>query len=66
MGIDIILKIAGIGLLTAIVCIVLKKRDRDEIATFATLAGIIVVVVLLIDMLSGLFDNLKSLLALYV
>ena len=66
MGIDIILKIAGIGLLTAIVCIDHKKSDRDEIATFATLAGIIVVVVLLIDMLSGLFDNLKSLLALYV
>ncbi|MBR4800134.1 MAG: stage III sporulation protein AC [Clostridia bacterium] len=65
MGIDIILKIAGIGLLTAVVCIVLKKTDRDEIATFATLAGIILVVVLLIDMLSGLFDNLKSLLALY-
>ena len=65
MGIDIILKIAGIGLLTAVVCIILKKTDRDEIATFATLAGVIVVVVLLIDMLSGLFDNLKSLLALY-
>ena len=59
------MKIAGIGLLTAVVCIVLKKTDRDEIATFATLAGIILVVVLLIDMLSGLFDNLKSLLALY-
>ena len=65
MGIEIILKIAGIGLLTAVVCIILKKSDRDEIATFATLAGVIVVVVLLIDMLSGLFDNLKSLLALY-
>ncbi len=65
MGIEIILKIAGIGLLTAVVCIILKKTDRDEIATFATLAGVIVVVVLLIDMLSGLFDNLKSLLALY-
>ena len=65
MGIEIILKIAGIGLLTAVVCIILKKTDRDEIATFATLAGVVVVVVLLIDMLSGLFDNLKSLLALY-
>lgn len=65
MGIELILKIAGIGLLTAVVCIILKKTDRDEIATFATLAGVIVVVVLLIDMLSGLFDNLKSLLALY-
>ncbi len=65
MGIDIILKIAGVGLLTAIVCIVLKKSDRDEIATFATLAGLIVVAVLVIDMLGGLFDNLKSLLSLY-
>ena len=65
MGIDIILKIAGIGLLTAVVCIILKKSDRDEIATFATLAGLIIVVVLIVDMLGGLFDNLKSLLTLY-
>ena len=65
MGIDIILKIAGIGLLTAVVCIILKKSDRDEIATFATLAGLIIVAVLIIDMLCGLFDNLKSLLSLY-
>ena len=65
MGIDIILKIAGIGLLTAVVCIILKKSDRDEIATFATLAGLIIVAVLIIDMLGGLFDNLKSLLSLY-
>ena len=65
MGIDIILKIAGIGLLTAVVCIILKKSDRDEIATFATLAGLIIVALLIIDMLGGLFDNLKSLLSLY-
>ncbi|MBO4554627.1 MAG: stage III sporulation protein AC [Clostridia bacterium] len=65
MGIDIILKIAGIGLLTAVVCIILKKSDRDEIATFATLAGLIIVAVLIVDMLGGLFDNLKSLLTLY-
>lgn len=65
MGIDIILKIAGIGLLTAVVCIILKKSDRDEIATFATLAGLIIVAVLIVDMLGGLFDNLKSLLSLY-
>lgn len=65
MGIDIILKIAAIGLITSVVCIILKKSDRDEIATFATLAGLIIVAILTIDMLSGLFDNLKSLLALY-
>ena len=53
MNTDIILKIAGIGLLTAIVCVILKKSDRDEIATFATLAGLIIVAVLVIDMLGG-------------
>ena len=65
MGIDIILKIAGIGILTAIVSMILKKSDRDDVATFATLAGLIVVRVLVIDMISGLFDTIKSLLSLY-
>ena len=65
MGIVIILKIAGIGILTAIVSMILKKSDRDDVATFATLAGLIVVIVLVIDMISGLFDTIKSLLSLY-
>ncbi len=63
-GTDIILKIAGIGLLTAIVCVILKRSDRDDIAQFATLAGLIVVIVLVIDMVSGLFDTIKDLLSL--
>ena len=65
MDTNIILKIAGVGLLTAIVCVILKKSDRDEIATFATLAGLIIVAVLVIAVLGGLFDTLKSLLSLY-
>ena len=65
MDVNVILKIAGVGLLTAIVCVILKKIDRDEIATFATLAGLIIVAVLVLDMLGGLFDTLKSILALY-
>ena len=65
MDVNVILKIAGAGLLTAIVCVILKKSDRDEIATFATLAGLIIVAVLVLDMLGGLFDTLKSILALY-
>ncbi len=65
MDVNVILKIAGVGLLTAIVCVILKKSDRDEIATFATLAGLIIVAVLVLDMLGGLFDTLKSILTLY-
>lgn len=58
------MKIAGIGLLTAIVCVILKRSDRDDIAQFATLAGLIIVIVLVIDMVSGLFDTIKDLLSL--
>ena len=65
MGVDIILKIAGIGIFTAIVSVILKKSDRDDIATFATLAGLIVVIVLVLDMISGLFGTIKSLLSIY-
>lgn len=64
METNIIIKIAGIGLLTAIVCVILKRSDRDDIAQFATLAGLIVVIVLVIDMVSGLFDTIKNLLSL--
>lgn len=65
MEIDIIFKIAGIGILTAIINIVLKKSDKDEIATYVTIAGLILVLILVLDMLGGLFDTLKSLLNLY-
>ena len=64
MGAEIILKIAGIGLLTAIVCVILKRSDRDDIATFATLAGLILVIVFVIDMVGGLFDTIKNILSL--
>ena len=65
MAVDIIFKIAGIGLLTAIINVVLKKSDKDEIANFVTIAGLILVLILVLDMLGGLFDTLKSLLNLY-
>lgn len=64
-GIDIIFKIAGIGLLTTIINVILKKSDKDEVANFVTIAGLVLVLVLVLDMLSGLFDTLKSLLNLY-
>ena len=64
MNISILIKIAGIGLLTAIVAIILKKSDKDEIATFATLAGLIIVIFLIVDMLGGLIATVKSICAL--
>ena len=50
MGIEIIFKIAAIGILTAVVNQVLKYAGKDEIATLATLAGVIIVLLMLINL----------------
>lgn len=61
MGIEIILKIAGVGMLTAIVNVILKKSDKDEIGTFVTIVGIVVVLMMVVDMLTGVMYTVKQL-----
>ena len=42
MGIEIVFKIAGIGILIAIICQLLKQTGRDDMAMLAALAGLII------------------------
>ena len=65
MDITVILKIAGVGILTAIVNQILKKADKDEIATFTTLAGLIIVLVMVLDMVFKLFSSLKEIFSIF-
>ena len=60
MGVGIILKIAGIGMLAAVVNTILKKSDKDELSTFVTIACLVMVLMIVVDMVGGLFDTLKS------
>ena len=63
MGVEIIFKIAAIGILTAMINKILKKSDKDEIATLTTIAGLILVLFIVLDMLVQLFDTIKALFA---
>ncbi len=65
MSIDIIFKIAAIGILITVICQILKKADRDDIATLVSLAGLIIVLTLVIGMISELFDSIKYIFNLY-
>lgn len=65
MDVNIIFKIAAVGIITAIVGQVLKKADKDEIATLTTLAGLVIVLLMVIDLIGNLFDTLKSMFGLY-
>ena len=59
-GIDIIFKIAAIGIIVTVICQVLKKSDREDIATLVSLAGLIIVLTLVITMISDLFLAIKD------
>ncbi len=60
MGVDIIFKIAAIGILTAIVGQVLKQTGKDEISTLATLAGLVIVLIMVLNLIGDLFTTLKT------
>ncbi len=65
MGIEIIFKIAGIGVVVAIISQVLKQAGKDEIATLTTLAGLVVVLFMIVEMVSELFNTVQNLFNLY-
>jgi len=65
MDIEIIFKIAGIGILTSVINHILKISGKEEISTFVTLAGIIIVLFSITDMISDLFSTVKSLFSIY-
>lgn len=60
MNIDIIFKIAGVGLLTAIMGQILKQTGKDEIATLSTLAGLVIVIIMVISLFGDLFNSIKT------
>ncbi len=60
MDISLIVKIAGVGILVAVATQILSKTGRDEQAMFVTIAGILVVLMLLINQIRDLFDLVTS------
>ena len=65
MELDIIFKIAGIGILTAVLHSVLKSVGKEELAGLATLSGRAVVLYMVIDLLSELFIHVRAVFMLY-
>lgn len=61
MDVDIIFKIAGIGMLAAVLHTILDKAGKEEYAYLTTLVGIVIVLGIVINLVSKLFDNVKVL-----
>ena len=60
MDVNLIFKIAAIGILVAVLNLILVRSGRDEQALLTTLAGLIVVLMMLLQQISDLFDLVKQ------
>lgn len=61
MNVDLIFRIAAVGLLVAVLNLLLSRSGRDEQALMTTIAGLVVVLVLLVREIADLFDLIKEL-----
>ncbi|CDB87054.1 MAG: stage III sporulation protein AC [Firmicutes bacterium] len=61
MEIDLIFKIAAVGIIVSILNQVLVRSGREEQATMTSLAGLVVVLMIVVQRISDLFELVKSL-----
>jgi len=60
MNIDMIFRIAGIGVLVSVLGQVLTRTGREDMATLTTLAGLVIVLLMVINLISQLFQSVRS------
>lgn len=60
MSIDFVFKVAGIGIIVAVLNIIVGKSGRDEQALLVTIAGLIVVLAVVIPEVGKLFSEIKA------
>ncbi len=60
MDISILFKIAAIGIIITVICQILKKSDRDDIATLVSIVGLVIVLAVVVGMVGDLFVQIKE------
>jgi stage III sporulation protein AC len=60
MDVSLILKIAGVGVLVSVMVAILNKSGRDEQAMLVTVAGILVVMLMLVEQIGALFESVQT------
>lgn len=60
MDVDLIFKIAGIGIMVSILNVLLNKSGREEYAMMTTIAGLVIVLMMIVKEIAELFDTVKT------
>lgn len=62
---DLLFKLAGLGVVVAVLSQVLNRAGREELGTLVTVVGLVIALFLVVNLISDLFTSLKSIFALY-
>ena len=65
MTVDLVFRIAAIGLITSLLAQVLAKAGREEIGTLVTLAGLVIVLLMVIDLIREFFESVRTIFMVY-
>ena len=65
MQVDLVFRIAATGIIVAVLDLVLKRAGREDQAMMTTLAGLIVVLLMMVQEINSLFEAVKSVFGLY-
>lgn len=65
MDINLLFKIAGIGILVAVIVQLLRQNGREELATVAAVAGLILCTMLVLQMIASMFETVRRTFSLY-
>lgn len=60
MDITILFKMAAIGIVITVICQILKKSDRDDIATLVSIVGLVIVLTVAVGMIGDLFKEIQN------
>ncbi|NLO85861.1 MAG: stage III sporulation protein AC [Clostridiales bacterium] len=63
--IDLLFKLAGLGVVVAVISQVLDRTGREELGTLVTVVGLVIAMFLVVNLIAELFSSLKSIFALY-
>ena len=65
MSVELVFRIAAIGLITSLLAQVLAKAGREEIGTLVTLAGLVIVLLMVIDLIREFFESVRTIFMVY-
>ena len=65
MSIDLVFRIAAIGIIVTVLYQLLNRAGRDEIATMVSIAGLIIALLMVVDLIAELFQSIKTIFGLF-